>query len=130
MMVPIVALLLFVLFVLRPLVKFLTTPAQHEYDLSKLLPSELLQADQVSGQGKASGPGGALANGQQRIEGGGSAAEGSHQGSKKGGIPDLESSIDLEQFDEIVAENQRLVKENPQQAALLIRYWLNDGRLQ
>ena len=42
---------------------------------------------------------------------------------------DLDSSVDLEQLGEIMAENSRLVKENPQQAALLIRYWINDGRL-
>ena len=41
----------------------------------------------------------------------------------------MEPVIDLEQFEEVLAENQRLVKENPQQAALLIRYWLNDGRI-
>ena len=36
---------------------------------------------------------------------------------------------DVEQFEEIIAENMRLVNENPQQAALLIRYWLNDGKI-
>ena len=129
MMVPIVALLLFVLFVLRPLVKFLTTPANHEYDLSKLLPSELLQADQASAKEKVEEPQKEAGPEQPKIEAEPKSEE-EQQAAKKGGLPDLEPSIDLEQFDEIVAENQRLVKENPQQAALLIRYWLNDGRLQ
>jgi flagellar M-ring protein FliF len=132
MMVPIVALLLFVLFVLRPLVKFLTTSTQQEYDLSKLLPGELLNADQASAQTQNEAGSRAISGGQAQIEDGSVAvaADGSPQSSKKSSLPDLDSSIDLEQFDEIVAENQRLVKENPQQAALLIRYWLNDGRLQ
>ncbi len=133
MMVPIVTLLLFVLFVLRPLVKFLTTSPSQEFDLSKLLPSEMLQADQAAlpSGGAAGGAGSAGAGNQAQIAGG---AEGGEEGqpgkpARKGGIPGLEPSIDLEQFEEVVAENVRLVKENPQQAALLIRYWLNDGRL-
>jgi flagellar biosynthesis/type III secretory pathway M-ring protein FliF/YscJ len=47
----------------------------------------------------------------------------------KATIPEFEPAVDLEQLGELMAENSRLVKENPQQAALLIRYWLNDGRL-
>jgi flagellar M-ring protein FliF len=126
MMVPVVALALFVLFVLRPLVKFLTTTTQQEYDLSKLLPNELLQAD---------APSTSATGGQRRIAessetedelANDSAATGA---AKKTGITGLEPSIDLEQFEEVVAENVRLVKENPQQAALLIRYLLNDGRI-
>jgi flagellar biosynthesis/type III secretory pathway M-ring protein FliF/YscJ len=35
----------------------------------------------------------------------------------------------MDQLAELMAENSRLVKENPSQAALLIRYWLNDGRM-
>ena len=59
----------------------------------------------------------------------GAALEGSG-GPRAGGLSlDLDSSVDLEQLGEIMAENSRLVKENPQQAALLIRYWINDGRL-
>jgi flagellar M-ring protein FliF len=122
MMVPVFALALFVLFVLRPLVKFLTTTSKQEYDLSKLLPNELLNADQpLAGQmPKLDAPGGdslGLAKADEAAEG------------KKSGLSDIEPVIDLEQFEEVLAENQRLVKENPQQAALLIRYWLNDGRI-
>jgi flagellar M-ring protein FliF len=122
MMVPVFALALFVLFVLRPLVKFLTTTSKQEYDLSKLLPNELLNADQpLAGQmPKLDAPGGdslGIAKADEAAEG------------KKSGLSDIEPVIDLEQFEEVLAENQRLVKENPQQAALLIRYWLNDGRI-
>jgi len=122
MMVPVLALALFVLFVLRPLVKFLTTTSQQEYDLSKLLPSELLNADAPVSEG------GSRRSGSIGIEHGGSDDTGDG-GARKGSIGGIESSIDLEQFEEVVAENVRLVKENPQQAALLIRYWLNDGKI-
>ena len=37
--------------------------------------------------------------------------------------------IDIEELEGLLAENSRMVKENPQQAALLIRYWLNEGRM-
>ncbi len=123
MLVPILTLLLFVLFVVRPLVKFLTTTSQQEYDLARLLPNQMLNADQ-----RSSAAVGALdAPASEADEGSGD--EVGPDGRKKG-ITGLEPSIDLEQFDEVVAENVRLVKENPQQAALLIRYWLNDGKLQ
>lgn len=122
MMVPVLALALFVLFVLRPLVKFLTTTSQQEYDLSKLLPSELLNADAPVSES------GSRRSGAIGIEHGGSDDTGDG-GSRKASIGGIESSIDLEQFEEVVAENVRLVKENPQQAALLIRYWLNDGKI-
>ncbi len=120
MMIPVVALGLFVLFVLRPLVKFLTTAPQQEYDLSKLLPHELLSADAPLPHRQG---GGAMAIGHE----GESSSD--SEGGRRSPIGGLEPSIDLEQFEEVVAENVRLVKENPQQAALLIRYWLNDGRI-
>lgn len=129
---PLVALLLFALFVLRPLVKFLTTSSQEEIDLSRLLPSDLHNVDAEAATGASRG-----SKGQMEGMGGG---EISHDGSidngssldggrKRSHLPELNSSIDLEQFEEVVAENSRLVRENPQQAALLIRYWLNDGKL-
>ncbi len=119
MMVPIVTLLLFVLFVLRPLVKFLTTSNAQEYDLSKLLPGQMMNADGRN----------TIGSGEAERLGDGSVDSSDEGGRRKGGIPGMESSIDLEQFEEVVAENVRLVKENPQQAALLIRYWLNDGQM-
>ena len=47
----------------------------------------------------------------------------------KAGLPDLSGPVDMEQLGEIMSESSRLVKENPAQAALLIRYWLNEGHL-
>ncbi len=100
MALPILALLLFVFVLLRPMVKFLITPTDAEVDLSRLLPTGLqeLEAELEAERSKAV-------------------------------IPEFEPAVDLEQLGELMAENSRLVKENPQQAALLIRYWLNDGRI-
>jgi flagellar M-ring protein FliF len=122
MMVPVFALALFVLFVLRPLVKFLTTTSKQEYDLSKLLPNELLNADQPASAQMAK------LDAPNSLSQRGHGADGESD-EKKSGLSDIEPSIDLEQFEEVLAENVRLVKENPQQAALLIRYWLNDGKI-
>jgi flagellar biosynthesis/type III secretory pathway M-ring protein FliF/YscJ len=161
MMVPVVALALFVLFVLRPLVKFLTTSPEDEYDLRKLLPGDILKNPEltvgdaargaiagrdaannkaIGAQRKAVQQIGdnsdteAAADGDGEALSGDSASQGSDdnqaaESRERGVIEGLEPSINLEQFEEIVAENVRLVKENPQQAALLIRYWLNDGRI-
>ncbi|MFO0416151.1 MAG: flagellar basal-body MS-ring/collar protein FliF, partial [Pseudomonadota bacterium] len=98
MMVPIVALVLFMLFVLRPLVKFLTTTTHQEYDLSKLLPGEMLNADQPA---KAL-PEASEAKGQAALEAGQAVAELGHEAetaetgapAKKGGITGIEPSID------------------------------------
>lgn len=100
MAMPILALLLFVFVLLRPMVKFLITPTEAEVDLSRLLPTGIqeLEAELDAERSKAV-------------------------------IPEFEPAVDLEQLGELMAENSRLVKENPQQAALLIRYWLNDGRI-
>jgi flagellar M-ring protein FliF len=119
MLVPVLTLLLFVLFVVRPLVKFLTSTSQQEYDLARLLPGQLLNADQPSSQEGA-------AQGENSVPPAGEQLQADGQ---RPGIPGLEPSINLEQYEEVVAENVRLVKENPQQAALLIRYWLNDGKI-
>lgn len=118
--VPVLALLLFVFVVLRPMVKFLTSSSDPDVDLARLLPSEVSELE-------ARAQAGAHASGRSTSAyGAGSAL--AVEGGKRAAI-DLESSVDLEQLGEIMAENSRLVKENPQQAALLIRYWLNDGRL-
>ena len=160
-MVPVLALALFVLFVLRPLVKFLTTSPDDEYDLRKLLPADILKNPElgvsnaaraaiagrdaaskkaISGQKNAAQQIGDGSEAEDGAEGEGEASSddpASRRGNgdqpaesrERGVIEGLEPSINLEQFEEIVAENVRLVKENPQQAALLIRYWLNDGRI-
>lgn len=112
MAVPIVATLLLVFFVLRPLVKFLITPSREEIDLAGLLPSQVIDADTdaaVSAMASAGSAG--------RIAG------------VKSGLDGLQPVIDLEQYEQVLAENTRLVKDNPEQAALLIRYWLNDGKI-
>jgi flagellar biosynthesis/type III secretory pathway M-ring protein FliF/YscJ len=98
--VPLLALLLFFFVLLRPMVKFLITPTEAEVDLTRLLPTGLAELEQELDSERA-----------------------------KAVIPEFEPAVDLEQLGEIMAENSRMVKENPQQAALLIRYWLNDGRL-
>ena len=98
--VPIIFILLFFFVLVKPLIKFLITPTDAEIDLSRLLPSGLEELEQELEQEKA-----------------------------KVKIPTFEPAVDLDQLEDLLAENSRLVKENPQQAALLIRYWLNDGRL-
>ena len=97
---PLLFLLLFFFLIVRPLVKFLVTPTEAEVDLSRLLPT-----------------------GMEELE-----AELEAERSRAA-VPQLEPSVDLDQLEEIMAENSRFVKDNPEQAALLIRYWLNDGRL-
>lgn len=122
-MIAVLVLLLFFLFVVRPLVKFLTTNTQDDLDLSKLLPGEFaandLDSDSAASRERA----------REISASSDQAAAEATSASKRPGIEGIESVIDLEQFDEVMAENARLVKENPQQAALLIRYWLNDGKI-
>lgn len=98
--IPVLFILLFFFIVVRPMIKFLITPTDAEVDLSRLLPSGLDELEQELEQEKS-----------------------------KVKIPTFEPAVDLDQLEDLLAENSRLVKENPQQAALLIRYWLNDGRL-
>ena len=97
---PVLFVVLFFFIIVRPLVKFLVTPTEAEVDLTRLLPTGLQELE-------------------KELE-----AERS-----KASIPAFEPAVDLEQLEELMSENSRIVKENPQQAALLIRYWLNDGRL-
>ena len=126
--VPLLALVIFGLFVLRPMMKFLTTTQETEIDITRLLP----QGMQVSSLGA---PGERLAvgdAGQPQAEAGGGAGEQFAQPGQvpsKPGLPDLNGPVDMEQLGEIMTESSRLVKENPAQAALLIRYWLNEGHL-
>lgn len=115
MMIAVFVLLLFFIFVVRPLVKFLTTNTQDDMDLAKLLPTDVMENDMPSDSSRLSEQGRALSNDELASRG--------------AGIEGVDPVIDLEQFEEVMAENARLVKENPQQAALLIRYWLNDGKI-
>ena len=98
--VPVVFILLLFLVVVRPMVKFLITPTEAELDLSRLLPTGIEELEA-----------------ELDVE------------RNKAQVPTYEPAVDIEQLEELMAENSRMVKENPQQAALLIRYWLNDGRL-
>lgn len=84
----------------RKLVAFLVTPTDAEVDLSRLLPTGIKELEAELEQERS-----------------------------KPQLPTFEPTVDMEQLEELMAENSRIVKENPQQAALLIRYWLNDGRL-
>lgn len=92
--------LLFMLLIMRPLVKFLVTPTEAQLDLERLLPTGIHELEQEIEAERA-----------------------------KASVPSYEPSIDLDQLEELMSDNSRIVKENPHQAALLIRYWLNDGRL-
>jgi flagellar M-ring protein FliF len=98
--IPYLCVFLFFFFLLRPMVKFLITPTEAEVDLARLLPTGIHELEAELDAERS-----------------------------KATIPAFEPAVDLEQLGELMSENSRLVKENPQQAALLIRYWLNDGRL-
>lgn len=95
-------LILALFFLVRPMVKFLVSPTEAEVDLSRLLPAgvEELEAELEAERSR-------MSSAQEM----------------------LEPSVDIEELEELLSENSRMVKENPQQAALLIRYWLNEGRL-
>ena len=97
---PVLFILLFFVVIVRPLVKFLVTPTEAEVDLNRLLPTGIKELEQE------------LASERSSVR-----------------VPEAEPVVNMEQLEELIAANSRQVKENPQQAALLIRYWLNDGRL-
>ncbi|RIL05320.1 MAG: hypothetical protein DCC75_11820 [Proteobacteria bacterium] len=97
---PVLFVILFFLLVVRPLVKFLVTPTEAEVDLTRLLPTGISELEKELES--------------ERV---------------RAAVPSYEPTVDMEQLGELMATNSRVVKENPQQAALLIRYWLNDGRL-
>ena len=100
--VPLVSILFFFLVLVRPLIRFLVTPSDSEVDLSRLLPAGVAELE----------------------------AELQAERAKLGSQPEIEvPAVDMVELEAILAENQRIVKDNPQQAALLIRYWLNDGRI-
>jgi flagellar M-ring protein FliF len=92
--------LMFFLIVVRPLIKFITKPDDNGINLERILPSGIEDLEKEIGT--------------ERI---------------RPDVPDVEPSVDLAQLEDLISENSIYVKENPQQAALLIRYWLNEGRL-
>lgn len=80
----------------------MVTPTDAEADLSRLLPAGLEELE----------------------------AELEAERAKLSSIPEkVQPVVDIEELETMLSENSRMVKENPQQAALLIRYWLNDGRM-
>jgi len=97
---PVLFLILFFFVIVRPLVRFLITPTEAEVDLQRLLPTGVAELEQELNAERS-----------------------------RAAVPTFEPAVDLEQLENLMGENRRIVKENPQQAALLIRYWLNDGRL-
>lgn len=94
--------LLFFFVVVKPMMRLVTAPTDAELDLERLLPTGLVELEKELEQERAK---------------------------VKAEVPNIEPTIDIEQLEELISENSRIVKDNPQQAALLIRYWLNDGRL-
>lgn len=125
--VPILALLIFGFFVLRPMMKFLTSNPEAEIDITRLLPQGMQVSAPGSGLGGLSSVGAAGIAGSS--EGFATPAQVAAAAAAAKGLPDLRGSVDMEQLGEIMSESSRLVKENPAQAALLIRYWLNEGHL-
>ena len=99
---PALFILFFFLIVVKPLIAFLVSPTESEIDLSRLLPAgiEELEAELEAERAKVST------------------------------MPDMAAPVvDIEELEALLAENSRICRESPQQAALLIRYWLNDGRV-
>jgi len=128
--VPILALLIFGFFVLRPMMKFLTSNPEAEIDITRLLPQGMQVSAPGTGQGGLSSAGAAgIAGPAGSSEGLATPAQVAAAAAAARGLPDLSGTVDMEQLGEIMSESSRLVKENPAQAALLIRYWLNEGHL-
>jgi len=125
--VPLLALVIFGVFVLRPMMKFLTTTQETEIDITRLLPQGM-QASALGGQGERAASKSGSAQ-QSEGTGGGEAFAQPGEVPAKPTLPDLTGPVDMEQLGEIMSESSRLVKDNPAQAALLIRYWLNEGHL-
>ena len=125
--VPLLALVIFGLFVLRPMMKFLTSTQETEIDITRLLP----QGMQVSSLAAPGARVAASADAPKESESSAAPDPVAQPADvpAKPNLPDLSGPVDMEQLGEIMSESSRLVKENPAQAALLIRYWLNEGHL-
>ncbi len=126
--VPLLALVIFGLFVLRPMMKFLTSTQETEIDITRLLPQGM-QVNSLGAPGERSAPAGLHAPTENEKAAPGEAFAQPGEVPAKPTLPDLSGPVDMEQLGEIMSESSRLVKENPAQAALLIRYWLNEGHL-
>lgn len=93
--------ILFLILCVKPLVEAVIEPSDSEVDLERLLPTGLadLEAELEAERRAASS------------------------------LPEVDNAVDIDQLNDLIAENSSAVKDNPEQAALLIRYWLNDGRM-
>lgn len=97
-----IAIIFFFLFLVRPLVRSLVSPSEAEVDLTRLLPA-----------------------GVEELE-----AELESERHRTIALPEVhEPVVDIVELEKLIGMNSKIVKDNPQQAALLIRYWLNEGRL-
>lgn len=97
--ISLLALLLLFAIVVRPIMGHLLMPGEAEVSLERLLPSGLKALEEE------------LAVERDR---------------SRPTMIQTEDSIDLEHLEALIADNSRVVRENPQQAALLIRYWLGN----
>lgn len=95
--VSILALVLLFGIVVRPIMGHLLTPNEAEVNLERLLPEGLKSLEE-----------------EMAVE----------RNRARPILPESDDSIDLEHLEALIADNSRVVRENPQQAALLIRYWL------
>lgn len=100
--VQVIAVLLFFTMLVRPMIKNLVSPSEAEVDLSRLLPAGVSELE----------------------------AELEAERTRTSVMPEpMEPIIDIEELEKLISSNSKIVKDNPQQAALLIRYWLNEGRM-
>jgi len=98
---PIILALLLFFVVIKPVVKNLISKSESELDLERLLPTGLKELEKEMQQ-------------ERKVT---------------ATLPEIETSVDIEQLEQLLADNTKLVLENPNQAALLIRYWLNEGKI-
>jgi flagellar M-ring protein FliF len=98
--VSLIALILLFVIVVRPIMGQLLLPVESEVNLERLLPAGIEALEQE------------LATERERAA---------------PALPEGNEGIDLEHLEALIADNSRLVRENPRQAALLIRYWLGEG---
>jgi flagellar M-ring protein FliF len=98
--VSLIALILLFVIVVRPIMGQLLLPVESEVNLERLLPAgiEALEQELTTERERAAPT-----------------------------LPEGNEGIDLEHLEALIADNSRLVRENPRQAALLIRYWLGEG---
>ena len=101
--VPLIIAVLFFIFMVRPMVKtLLDKSSEVDSDLNRLLPAGIkeLEAELESERRKLTTP----------------------------VVVEDEAIVDMEELEGLIASNARMAKDNPRQAALLIRHWINEGK--